>query len=52
MINYVTFGAMTSLADSVGILGTAGFKSSASLSALMSRATEIMSKRHLIEKVL
>lgn len=35
--NYVTFGAMPSLAESEGILGTEGFKSSASLSALMKK---------------
>lgn len=40
VIYYVTFGAMASLADSLGILGTAEFKSSASLSALMNGATE------------
>lgn len=33
----VTFGAMTSLADSDGILGAEGVKSSANLSALMNR---------------
>lgn len=33
--NRITFGAMPSLADSEGILGTEGFKSSANLSALM-----------------
>lgn len=45
MNNHVTLGAMPSLADSEGILGTEGFTSSANLSALTSRKIEIkMSK--------
>ena len=38
--NHVTFGAMPSLADSEGILGKEGFKSSANLSALMNGSRE------------